>query len=82
MIKAGLHRNCEAKNQIDWASVGYYFQDIKRQDQFLNQVKLNQVNFIITIGVIITNSSIITIINVFFKISLKTLHYHYYYHYY
>ena len=31
-------------------------------DQFLNQVKLNQVNFIITIGVIITNSSIITII--------------------
>ena len=35
-------------------------------DQFLNQVKLNQVNFIITIGVIITNSSIITIINVFF----------------
>ena len=47
-------------------------------DQFLNQVKLNQVNFIITIGVIITNSSIITIINVFLKISLKTLHYHYY----
>ena len=35
-------------------------------DQFLNQVKLNQVNFIITIGVIITNSSIITII-VFLK---------------
>ena len=47
-------------------------------DQFLNHVKLNQVNFIITIGVIITNSSIITNINVFFKISLKTLHYHYY----
>ena len=34
-------------------------------DQFLNQAKLNQVNFIITISVIITNSSIITIINVF-----------------
>ena len=42
-------------------------------DQFLNQVKLNQVNFIITISVIITNSSIITIINVFFKNIIKKL---------
>ena len=33
-------------------------------DQFLNQVKFNQVNFITAIIVIITNSSIITIINV------------------
>ena len=43
-------------------------------DQFLNQV-----NFITVTIVIITNSSIITIINVF-KILLKTLHYNYFYH--
>ena len=34
-------------------------------NQFLNQVKFNQVKFITVIIVIITNSSIITIINVF-----------------
>ena len=41
-------------------------------DQFLNQVKFNQANFITVIIDIITNSSIITII--VFKIPLKTLY--------
>ena len=50
-------------------------------DQFFNQVKFNQVNFVTVIIVIITNFPIITIIYVF-KMSLKTLRYRYYYDYY
>ena len=50
-------------------------------NQFLNQVKFNQVNFITIIIIMINNSSIIIIINAF-NMLLETLHYHYYYHYY